>query len=128
MCLVSQLKEPFIADENIECYKIFIPKDGFYITPYKEFSMMTNIEIEDPNDESFTHVFGVTLVESGYFHSCLNQKGILKVVSDLKRKLPKGTSVKILKAIIPKGTKYFLGQDNDICSKKLILYENNQRF
>ena len=125
MCLVSEEKDPFIAEEDIQCYKIFIPKDGFYITPYREFSMLTNIEIEDFAEEHFTHVFGVTLVESGYFHCCLNQRGINKIIKDLKKKAPKGTIVKVLKTIIPKGTKYYLGQHDDICSKKLIIYEDN---
>lgn len=122
MCLVSEEKDPFIAEEDITCYKILIPKDGFYITPYREFAMLTNIEIEDPNTEDIDYMFGVTIVESGYFHCCLNQHGINRIIGNLKKQAPKGTIVKVLKAIIPKGTRYYIGQYGDICAKKIIIY------
>ncbi len=123
MCLVSETIEPFIAENDINCYKILLSQNGQYITPYRNFHILFNIEMNDECEEKFTDVFGVRLVESGYFNSCLNKQGIIHVINELKRKLPKGTTVKIFKALIPKGTKYFLGQNNDICSKKLIIYE-----
>ena len=47
MYLYSKQKNPIIANNNIKCYKILIPVDGKFITPYRDFIFSTNIIVKD---------------------------------------------------------------------------------
>lgn len=123
MCLFSNQKVPLIADKDIICYKILIPIGDKFITPYRDFIFSTNTIIEDRAEEHISEIFGVTEVTSGFFHTLSTKERVIEEVKTLQRKLPKGTRLKVFKAIIPKGTTYYVGQRSDMCSKSLIVIE-----
>ena len=123
MCLYSNQTASLVADKDIVCFKILIPIDDKFITPYRDFIFNTNVIIEDKAEEHICEIFGMTEVSSGFFHSFTTKERVLEEIKTLQRKLPKGTKLKVFKAIIPKGSAYYVGQRSDICSKSLIIVE-----
>lgn len=123
MCLFSSQKTPLIANEDILCYKILIPVDGNFVTPYRDFIFNINKIIQDKEEECIREIFGMTEVTSGFFHSFITKERVLEEIKILQRKLPTGTKLKVFKAIIPKGYSYYVGQRSDMCSKALIILE-----
>lgn len=123
MCLFSEQKTPLVADKDIACYKILIPVDGKFITPYRDFIFSTNVVVKDEAEEHIGEIFGMIEITSGFFHSFIRKDRVLEEIKTLQRKLPKGTKLKVFKAIIPKGSAYYVGQRSDICSKALMIIE-----
>lgn len=117
MCLTSETEIPIVSTEDIKCYKVLVHKNGELISPYREYKYTPNETIKDTLSESVIRVFGVVMIESGYFHSYSNINEAKDLVSYLLRKWR--IKALIYNAIIPKGTKYFKGQSNDLCSKSI---------
>lgn len=123
MCLVSETKTPSTSTYDITCYKILIPVGGKLFTPYRDFLFPVGEVVVDPVDKEPFEVFGVLMIEGGYFHSYKNINAAKKKAEELKRKVPKGKTLKIYKAQIPTGVPFFEGQFEDICSKSLKIIE-----
>ena len=123
MCLYSNQTKPLVTNKDIVCYKILIPIGDKLITPYRDFVFSTNVIIKDEAEEHIGEIFGISEISSGFFHSFTTKEGVLEEIKTLQRKLPKGTKLKVFKAIIPKGSAYYVGQRSDICSKSLIIVE-----
>ena len=123
MCLYSKQKVPLIADKDIECYKNLIPVDGKLIAPTGISFLVQNSIVEDEAEEHIDEIFGTTEISSGFFHSFRTKERVIEEIKTLQRKLPKGTKLKVFKAIVPKGSAYYIGQRFDICSKALIIKE-----
>lgn len=123
MCLYSSQTAPLVADKDIVCFKILIPVDSKFITPYRDFIFSTNVIVKDEAEEHVGEIFGMTEVSSGFFHTFTTKERVLEEVKTLQGKLPKGTKLKVFKAIIPKGSAYYVGQRSDMCSKALIIVE-----
>lgn len=132
MCLIKDKKyhpfnKPLVADEDIVCYKVlaqFItdPPDVFR-TPFQfdpiRVQLYINCQIPfvawgDIELCSFLkHKLGLSrIVESGFIHT-FRGKHSIKI---LKHEF-------VFKCIIPKGTEYFIGTNNDYASKKIIFLE-----
>lgn len=123
MCLFSNQKAPLVADKDIVCYKILIPVDSKLITSYRDFIFSTNVVVQDQAEEHIGEIFGVTEITSGFFHTFTTKERVLEEIKTLQHKLPKGTKLKVFKAVIPKGSAYYVGQRSDMCSKALIIVE-----
>ena len=123
MCLVSEIKTPSTSTYDITCYKILIPVGGKLFTPYRDFLFPVGEVVVDPVDKEPSECFGFLMIEGGYFHSYKNVKAAQKKAEELKRKLPKGKTLKIFEAQIPNGTPFFKGQLEDLCSKSLKIIE-----
>lgn len=119
MCLVSETKTPSTSTYDIHCYKILIPVGGKLLTPYRDFLFPVGEVVVDKVDKEPSEVFGVLMIEGGYFHSYKNLTAAKKKVDELKRKVPKGQVLKIYNAVIPAGVGYYEGQFEDLCSKAL---------
>lgn len=113
MCLVSETKIPNISTEDIKCYKVLIG----LCSPYQEYKYTLNETIKNTTVESITKVFGKFMIESGYFHSYSDINAARHLVSFIWRR--RKVRALIYNAIIPKGTIYFKGQTNDLCSKSI---------
>ena len=124
MCLIVEkskhlhifgLNFPRIAIKDKIVYKILIQNNSDYITPYKNhpvhfFKNQAILEAEDAC--RLTHY---NCIEFGIhaFTNYLRAFSRLRIIDDIN-----GT---IFKAVIPKGTRYFYGDDGDIVSEKLII-------
>lgn len=119
MCLiVKDLHKSYsVAKRNIPCYKILrqIP-DGSLITPYQRMHVNQYMPL---TCEYF---------QKGYFIGGIVYMGIhsfnlyMDIREEVKR-LQSSTTDKIgyVKAYIPKGTKYWLGDNHDFCSERIII-------
>lgn len=123
MCLFSKQKTPLISDKDLECYKILIPIGDKLITPYRDFIFSTNTIVQDTAIEHIGELFGMVEITSGFFHTFITKDRVLEEIKKLQRILPKGTKLKVFKAIIPKGSAYYVGQRSDMCSKALMIIE-----
>lgn len=119
MCLVSETKIPSISTYDIQCYKILIPVGGKLFTPYRDFCFPIGEIVFDKVNKVPTEVFGVFIIEGGYFHSYRSIAAAKKKIKELKHKVPKVKVLKIYNAKIPAGVEFYEGQFEDICSKAL---------
>lgn len=133
MCLIKNKKyhpfnRPLIAKEDIVCYKILIRFD--YIDPpyilytpfmYEPVNIQTylnnKISFIAKNDNKFysflRHKLGFSrIVKSGFIHTY-----------NYPVKPNKQLRTSVFKCIIPKGTKYFVGEDEDYASERIIFVE-----
>ena len=128
MCLFSKQQVPKVAVEDIECFKILKELHGAYYTPYRDTPVKFNELMEtgrNPFIIGTRRVYDYYVIEEGYFHSCSTKEFADKEFNRIKIgcfrdkvKLPK---LHIFKAIIPKGTHYYVGVNGDLCSDKLII-------
>lgn len=123
MYLYSSQTDPLVADKDIVCFKILVSINGKFITPYRDFIFSTNVIVKDEAEEHVGEIFEMTEVSSGFFHSFITKERVLEEIKTPQRKLPKGTKLKVFKAIIPRGSAYYVGQRSDMCSKALIIVE-----
>lgn len=123
MCLVSEKRNPYISDKDIQCYKILIPKGDKLVTPYRDFVFNIGNVFNDKADENITEISERHfIVESGYFHALTSLQRAKETLNTIHRKV-KDKTYKIYKAVIPKDTPYYTGQFEDICSKSLKIVE-----
>ena len=127
MCLASKTDTPSISINEIDCFKILIPVGGKLFTPYRDFLFSIGEVITDEVEvPEVRQLFGVYLIEEGYFHSCITLEAAKKLLKDIqiqmKREKRKGIP-KIFHAVIPPNTPYLLGGLGDICSKSLKITE-----
>lgn len=125
MCLYKDKKfhphnRPLVAKEDIVCYKKLhqVGKDT-YITPCTD----TQVPIECIRDKVpfkarilfkfkfiWNHIFGFgNCVKDGFIHSFQSNYAYSRYI--------------IFKCIIPKGTKYFVGDEVDYASEQIIFVE-----
>lgn len=125
MCLFKDGKyhphnRPLIAEEDIVCYKkVFGPINGKYITPYTDTIIPTEcIENKVPFKAKivqkfrffWNHILGMSnIVDDGFIHIYTYPAQEFRHTT--------------FKCIIPKGTKYFIGEGVDLASKKIVFLE-----
>lgn len=121
MCLVTKQPTPIVCTQDIEVFKVLVPSNGHLYSPYRDFYYPLNKVLADKSKEDIHSCFGYYLIESGYFHSCVDLEGAkllqFKLLHAMKIKS------KIYKGIIPKGTPIYYGEQKDICSKSLKVIE-----
>lgn len=129
MCLDKNKKyhpfnRPLIAKEDIVCYKqLQITSFGEYVTPYTYVKVPIEcLKNKVPfkaiilNKSKFIwkHILGFSNVaDNGFIHSYLYIPWHHWLYTNFK-------------CIIPKGTKYFIGQDGDYASEQIIFVEQLQ--
>ncbi len=114
MCLVSKRRFPKKAKKDIICYKLLEKFEEKYYTPCRGIYVDINKELKAKG-------ISLSIIEpyekgEGYIHSfrTLPHRDALESSGwNLSR-------ISIFKCIIPKGTKYHIGNNYDICSKKII--------
>ena len=112
MCLYSKTNIPYIAKRDIPCYKVLkMIGPNTFVTPFQGYPVDINKPLVAEFNAPINKCFGNYVINGGYIHACIDCSCYLS--DDI-----------IFKAIIPKGTEYFVSGDCDtICAKKLILTE-----
>lgn len=100
MCLVTPTRVPYVAPEDIYCYKVLNEKDGKLSTPFAGFPMKlgelyTTSDIETVNDEELAE---------GFLHAYANPSYMYKRKDWYENSA--GEPAMYL-AVIPKGTKFY---------------------
>ena len=111
-------KKPLIAEKDITVYKRLNLNDN---SPYQFFKYEKGYEyIEHSFLKDETKVFYIWQVKEYYF---IKNKGFHAYRSKNKAEAFRNTyTQKIVKMVIPKGAKYFLGVDSEIVSNRIIYY------
>ena len=138
MCLyVKENKKPFIANEDIVCYKVVYKNAGQYRSPYRCTLYKLNTTMNDSvriTKQKATYTFNgksIWSISAGGFHvySTLNEA---KTHINKEYEISKAKGITelynfvILKCIIPKDTKYYIGTFSGMksyCSKSLKIIE-----
>lgn len=142
MCLYlkEENKKPCIANEDIVCYKVVYKSAGQYRSPYTSTLYKLNSTMNDSvriikRKKPYTfNGKSVWSISAGGFHvyPTLNEAKthIFNEYEILKAKDKAGRNFVILKCIIPKDTKYYIGTFSGMksyCSKSLkIIDEVNE--
>lgn len=121
MCLVTDWKEPKIAEEDITCYKWYGMLNFAYVSPYQGKPMPDGniITYSDLSEPEVLHLFTIVpkyIIEKG-FHSFVNR-------IDAERDSYQNRNAIIVSCTIPKGSKYYKGVFGDAesyCSEAIIL-------
>lgn len=124
MCLISKTNEPSIASKNIVVWKLLEEHEDFigkyYTTPFHRVRIDLNEPLCANEMIHITHFCSNKFkIDKGYIHC-------YQTAADARFWVfCHNSSIKICKAIIPKGTEYFMGEDGDICAKKIIFIKAN---
>lgn len=129
MCLVSQRKEPFIAQRDIKVYKLlrYNETKGVYVTPFydKEVQIGENLYGGETLPELAIDDDNLINIGKGYVHAYVKplQKHYISVLKWLSIH-GKAEQLFFYEAIIPKGTEYYIDRFFDtICAKKMIIQD-----
>lgn len=134
MCLIINKKACpngyKIAKKNIPCYKILMKISSKYKTPYREATVNVKIGLEanyfqeKPHncvvaDYALRTIYTELRIEHG-IHSYINLKAAKKETKRIILSWVASSNIKILKAYIPKGTKYWVGENHEFCSERIV--------
>lgn len=114
MCLITNLKKPLVAKQDIVVYKeLTVDEEGRIFTPFQHKEVRSSeliIYIYD-NKVSRKDYNGLTSISEGFIHAYTN---------------PPETFYKI--CIIPKGTLYFVSSDlQEVCSKHIVFIDEIEK-
>ena len=124
--LLHPYYKPLVAEKNIVVYKVLCHYVGalpsVWRTPYKHYEIDFGVRgsvgrYEYPHTElNVFHGLGCFTVNEGIHAFCLPLNP-----------LEKGTYFDF-KGIIPKGTKFYIGINDDIVAEDMIIFQNQQEF
>lgn len=125
-----------VAKQSILVYKVLEVKNKHYRTPY----MLKGINFDDEYGMFFykTTRFSINRTHYSYYYAQYHldvSKGIHSYsVFDAANnasehiKIMSGSNSNIHYAIIPKGSKFYIGIDSDIVSSNLVVFENEAKY
>lgn len=126
MCLTTKQKRPLIARKDIKVYKLVV-KDSLnqkYTSLYQLFPYELNQVYEESENEENDEINSLLVYNKfgeGWFHSY--REYAIAFCDKISLYSIFKNSLTILSCIIPKGTPYYIGVCDDICSKKIIITE-----
>ena len=116
MCLVSKWRFPRKAKENIVCYKVLRRSSfGRWITPFRWTLLTLDNYLVADECRTFS-ILNPYDKGAGYIHAYIDEKYIRRNLS----------CEKVFIAVVPKGTKYHLSKNGEICAKKMFI--TNEQF
>ena len=123
MCLRTRNNEPLVAKEDIVCFKLlknskFLFFFNRYYTPFQEVRVKLNQKLNAHGEEEIDIISPYYRdIGGGFIHAF---RGLLVA------KREKEDRWIIVKAIIPKGIRYYEGINGDICAKSM--YITSEKF
>jgi len=127
MCL--KVKEKFVAEKDIVVYKLgYISQiyKSMYVSLYRNAWILFNKLYKDPlyvsSECNPYFINGTPYIFEGFLHSCINLEKANRIIEDEFLKADGNpVGAKAFKAIIPKGSVGYYGENEDICSNKIII-------
>lgn len=120
MCLIATHFFPKISFKKIKVYKLVRFVDGEYYSAYQNEKLLERAKERFMLPEKMNYA-GKYQIEEGMIHACTNlQNAIERQVQFFLRDIcSKSLKVKIITAYIPPFTRYYIGEDGDICAKRM---------
>lgn len=112
-----------IAKKNIPCYKVLLKKhSGRFETPYIRQTVDIKIGIEADSFQKKPDI-GNRIMKG--VHSCTNLERAYILQNTYFNSINNYVycGVVILKAYIPKGTRYWIGENHEFCSERIVFVE-----
>lgn len=118
MCLVTPTKIPYVAPNDLFCYKVLTEVDGKLVTPFRGFPMeLGKLYITDNIKEADDNELG-----AGFLYAYASPSYMYKFKGQYLRN--KDQKAAMYLAIIPKGTKFFVNNDcTEMCATALKVIE-----
>lgn len=114
MCLVSPTKIPYVAPDDLFCYKVLNEVKGQLVTPFRDFPMELN-KLYTTDDISQAKSNELT---AGFLHAYASPSYMYKRIDQYTSRL--GNRPAMYLAVIPKGTKFFVNSDcTELCATAL---------
>lgn len=127
MCLYTNSATPFVAEKDIEVYKVVIVNGGkqTWSGPYySEKSFPFDTEITETSKTKTFKLSGYLseyLIAGGWFHCVNNIKDGKRIIRDHNPYV----NIKLCKAVIPKGTEYHVDANHkEYLATKTIVVKN----
>lgn len=111
MCLTPIHKNALIATKDIRCYKWLKNRNSILLTPFQEKPVVFKNGIAVQETDNFS--YGTF----GFIYKGIHSYQIWDYVYN-----------GCYYSIIPKGTQYYIGNNNDLVSLKLIIFKNKFRY
>ena len=123
MCLIKTHTEIKTAEEDIPVYKVLRVDYIAPFCPWYRYRKGLNRPDSNPTEPELREA-----VESGYLHAFTNKDSAKKTVEKLKEKNSFYflLECKVVKMYVPKGSKYWLGNRNDIAATAFEWREENE--
>ena len=121
MCLVTYMEHPDVADVDLMVYKV-LTLDNY--SPYKDMKYKYGNNVAEgsgytrPKFFSFDEGGWAYEIEGGYLHAFLEERDALDLIQQLKKTY--GGCFKVVEMYVPKGGKYWIGFNGDVCSDVLL--------
>ncbi len=129
MCLVSPTKIPYVAPDDLFCYKVLNEVNGNLVTPFREFPIELN-KLYTTHDVSQAES---SELGAGFLHAYTSPSYMYKCRACYTR--CRNTKPAMYLAVIPKGTKFFVNNDcSELCAtalkvlKKVVDIEDDMPF
>jgi len=122
MCLTTKTSVCSVAESGIKCYKLLLWGDGEFMTPYLKTQIQKNVVdgkmpffadgeksiiIDYSSDGSNKYFIG-----NGFIHTYKSLTSALLLMSHIVLIIPKKYVCRIFECEIPKGAKYYEGEDD----------------
>ena len=112
MCLEIRRKNIKIAKKDIVCYKVLVNRGDGYVTPYQFFPMPLGYTYKNSDTPKIIWDRGKGWVHQGFFHTYIKLYDA-KNDADWQYENCEEDDVIVVKAVIPKGSHYLSGVNND---------------
>jgi hypothetical protein len=125
MCLYSTNKDPYIAEDDIMCYKILFTDRNELRSPYQYFKFERKIKYDNSDEPEILKTGDKEYkISAGYFHAYSDLDIAILYHSRMYHNMLYASLLPtIFTALIPKGSKYYIGDNKDICSDSIIIIE-----
>lgn len=112
MCLFPTHKNALIATQDIHCYKVLTNHNSILLTPFQSEVIVFKNGIAIQETDNFGYSFSDRIFEG--IHSYQKRFDF--------------SYGRFYYSIIPKGTQYYIGDNDDLVSLKLIIFKNWFRY
>ena len=118
MCLYTNNKYPYTAEEDIVVYKIL---DENLRSPYQDFQYELNKEYIQEEKKEIINYFPIA-IGFGYFHAFRTRELAIDKIKSIY--IWKRVGLKLFKAVILKGSNYYIDMHNEqICGDRIKIIE-----
>lgn len=123
----SGVRKPIVAKENILVFKVITALTTTYHTPYQIFVIHFKNGVY--NYKTTRMQIGEFDTQGGYLPNCVT-KGIHAWIDEKHAERCAGqySNDRVFYCVIPKGAKFYIGDNFDVVSNKLIVYEHKSYY
>lgn len=132
MCLETYRKEPLIAERDIKCYKTIKIVRNKLFSPFENYLLKVGENTTEAEEDTIHSMYPtypflepelklLYSIGKGFLHAFTLYTDAEKLARTLIGSYHKSI-FKVYECFIPKGSKYYIGNYDDICSKRLVLF------